>query len=378
MNSIEFIIILLLLFMAVPDLCRMVRRPALIYPAFVIFGLLLGPWTQSDAGTMIQQAGQIGFLLLLFEVGLEIELPPAARLRRPLAYMLRWVAVQYPVVLALARLAGLPWLESFVAAAAITGCSVGMAHSAWKNYPGLAPDTRAFVLHVMVLLEVLAIVLLAAETTGLGLNTSWWMLVLKLLGVAVAIYLCSRIAVPFTRLLQEGLGRTTQWRIHFVILLVLAVCAVGERLGLSGAKMAFFLGLFMSRVQHDGKGLENYLAPISQRFLIPTFFVALGMAIPVAFLWSRTALLALVAAGVLIVFRETIHRRWLRTGGDANTYLLFSPNLTMVALAASAMLSAGLQAEVAAWTVLTGLFMTVIAIIALPPPGPEGPATRSP
>jgi Kef-type K+ transport system membrane component KefB len=130
-------------------------------------------------------------------------------------------------------------------------------------------------------------------------------------------------------------------------------------------------------VQHDGKGLENYLAPISQRFLIPTFFVALGMAIPVAFLWSRTALLALVAAGVLIVFRETIHRRWLRTGGDANTYLLFSPNLTMVALAASAMLSAGLQAEVAAWTVLTGLFMTVIAIIALPPPGPDGPATRS-
>jgi Kef-type K+ transport system membrane component KefB len=377
MNSIEFIIILLLLFMAVPDLCRMVRRPALIYPAFVIFGLLLAPWTQSDAGTMIQQAGQIGFLLLLFEVGLEIDLPPAARLRRPLAYMLRWVAVQYPVVLALARFAGLPWLESFVAAAAITGCSVGMAHSAWKNYPGLTPDTRAFVLHVMVLLEVLAIVLLAAETTGLGLNTSWWMLVLKLLGVAVAIYLCSRIAVPFTRLLQEGLGRTTQWRIHFVILLVLAVCAVGERLGLSGAKMAFFLGLFMSRVQHDGKGLENYLAPISQRFLIPTFFVALGMAIPVAFLWSRTALLALVAAGVLIVFRETIHRRWLRTGGDANTYLLFSPNLTMVALAASAMLSAGLQAEVAAWTVLTGLFMTVIAIIALPPPGPDGPATRS-
>lgn len=377
MNGIELLIILLLLFMAVPDLCRLARRPALIYPAFVVFGLLLGPWVQGDVGTMMQQAGQIGFLLLLFEVGLEIDLPRPAELARPLAYTLRWVAVQYPVVLALARFAGLPWLESFVAAAALTGCSVGMAHAAWKNYPGLTPDTRTFVLRVMVLLEVLAIVLLAVETAGLGAEARWWVLVLKLLGIGAAVFLCSRVAVPLTRVLQQILEKATHWRIHFVILLVLAVCAVGERLGLSGPKTAFFLGLFMSRVQHDGKGLEDYLAPLSQRFLIPTFFVALGMAIPAAFLWSRTALLALVAAGVLLLGRELLHRRWLRSGGDTDTYLLFSPNLTMVALAGSAMLGAGLAPEFAAWTVLTGLFVTVAAILALPPPRPDETAATT-
>ena len=377
MNNIEFIIVLLLLFMAVPDLCRLVRRPALIYPAFVIFGLLLGPLVGGDVSTMIHQAGQIGFLLLLFEVGLEIDLPAPSLLRRPAAYALRWVALQYPVVLALARLAGLPWLESFVAAAAITGCSVGMAHSAWKNHPGLAPDAKAFVLRVMVLLEVLAIVLLSVETTALGPGMPAWLVALKLLGIGAAVFLCSRIAVPFTRLLQEGLGLTTKWRIHFVVLLVLAVCAVGERLGLSGAKMAFFLGLFMSRVQHDGKNLEDYLAPLSQRFLIPIFFVALGMAIPLRLLWSQTALLALASAALVLVFREMAHRRWLPTGGDASAYLLLSPNLTMVALAGNAMIQAGLAPAVASWTVLTGLFGTIIAILALPPPRPE-PAPASP
>jgi CPA2 family monovalent cation:H+ antiporter-2 len=371
MNSIELIIILLLLFMAVPDLCRLVRRPALIYPVFVVFGLALGPWVHDGAAGMIQQAGQIGFLLLLFEVGLEIDLPQPRELARPVGYVLRWIAVQYPVILALARFAGLPWLESFVAAAAITGCSVGMGYSAWKNYPSLAADARTFVLRVMVLLEVFAIVLLAVETTGLGLNSTWWMIALKVVGVTAAILLCSRIAVPFTRLLQEGLGRTTHWRIHFVILVVLVVCAIGERLGLSAAKMAFFLGLFMSRVQHEGKHLEEYLAPISQRLLIPLFFVSLGMAIPARLLWSRTALLALVAAALLLAFRELVHRRWLRTGGDAQAYLLFSPNLTMVALAGSALLNAGLDEHIAAWVVLTGLFMTVIAIVALPPPEPK-------
>lgn len=368
MNSIELIIILLLLFMAVPDLCRALRRPALIYPAFVVFGLVLGPWVKGDLATMIGEAGQIGFLLLLFEVGLEIDLPRPRELVRPVGYVLRWVLIQYPVVIALARFAGLPWLESFVAAAAITGCSVGMAHSAWKNYPGLGADSRLLILRVMVLLEVLAIVLLAVETTGLGYNAKWWMIALKLVGVAAAVFLCSRIAVPFTRLLQEGLGRTTHWRIHFVTLVVLVVCAIGERLGLSAAKMAFFLGLFMSRIEHDGKNLEEYLAPISQRFLIPIFFVSLGLAIPFAYLASRTALLALVAAALLLAWRELLHRRWLRTGGDAQAYLLFSPNLTMVALAGSALLNAGLDAHIAAWVVLTGLFMTVIAILSLPAP----------
>ena len=368
MNSIEFIIILLLLFMAVPDVCRLFDRPALIYPVFVVFGLLLGPWVQPEVATMINQAGQIGFLLLLFEVGLEIDLPEPRELVRPVAHVLRWIAIQYPVVLALGHFAGLPWLENFVAAAAITGCSVGMGYSAWKSYPGLGEDAKTFVLRIMVLLEVLAIVLLAVETTGLGYNAKWWTLALKLIGIGLAVFLCSRIAVPFRRLLQEIVERATQWRIHFVTLLVLVVCAVGERLGLSGPKMAFFLGLFMSRVQHNGKHLEEYLAPISQRFLIPIFFVALGSAIPVSFLWSRTGLLALVSAALLLAFREMLHRRWLPTGGDAYAFLLYTPNLTMVALAGSAMLNAGIDPHFAAWVVLTGLFMTVIAILALPAP----------
>lgn len=377
MNGIEFIIILLLLFMAVPDACRLLRRPALIYPAFVIFGLLLGPWVQPGVATMIQQAGQIGFLLLLFEVGLEIDLPAPRELARPATHALRWILLQYPVVLALARFTGLPWLESFVAAAAITGCSVGMGHAAWKNYPGLGAEPKMFILRTMVLLEVSAIVLLSVETTGLGLGATWWLVLLKLLGIGLAVFLCSRIAVPFTRLLQEALERTTHWRIHFVTLLVLAVCAVGERLGLSGAKTAFFLGLFMSRVQHDGKHLEEYLAPISQRFLIPIFFVALGSAIPIAFLWSRIGLLALVAAALLLAYREMLHRRWLPNGGDAHAYLLYCPNLTMVALAGSALLHAGLAPDFAAWVVLTGLFMTVIAILALPPPAAPAPDAPS-
>ncbi|MCU0789310.1 MAG: cation:proton antiporter, partial [Verrucomicrobia bacterium] len=83
MNQIEAIIVLLLLFMAVPDLCRKLKRPALTYSAYVIFGIILGPWLDTGVSTMLNEAGHVGFLLLLFEVGMEIELPRLGRLVRP-------------------------------------------------------------------------------------------------------------------------------------------------------------------------------------------------------------------------------------------------------------------------------------------------------
>jgi len=377
MTSVELIVILLLLAMAVPDACAWLGRPALAYPAFVCFGMLVGPLLRTDVAHMIREAGQVGFMLLLFEVGLEIDLPAWRDLKRPGAFVLRWVLPQYPILVALARFAGLNWMESFVAAAALSACSVGMAHSAWRSYPGLSKEPRALVLQVMVLLEVLAVVLLAVETTVLG-RAPTVLFVAKLGGIALVIYACSRLAVPATKLLQNILERATHWRLHFVTLFVLAVCAVGERFGLSGPKTAFFLGLFSSRVRHDGRALEEYLAPISRRFLIPLFFTALGTQVPLAALVSRDALLALSAAALIIAFRHMLHARFARTGGDAGTHLLFCPNFTLVALAATALLDYSDTPQTGIWLMFCGLLVTLISILALPAADRSSSAVRQP
>jgi Kef-type K+ transport system membrane component KefB len=167
-------------------------------------------------------------------------------------------------------------------------------------------------------------------------------------------------------LFQKVLESATHWRTHLLILLVLIICAVGARLGLAAPKTAFFLGLFMSRAEHEGKGLEEFTAPVSQRFLIPLFFVALGMKIDTALLFSWTALFALGSAGMLIGVRQVLHRRWLKFG-DANSFLLLCPNLTIVALGAVTLTEK--HSEVAAaWVLMTGLFLTVSAIFLLPRP----------
>jgi Kef-type K+ transport system membrane component KefB len=364
-SNIEIIICLLLLFMAVPDVCKKLGRPALAFSAFVIFGILLAPFANAAVATMLQQAGQVGFLLLLFEVGLEIDLPPLSQFLRPLHRAATWAALQYPLTFGLAFFAGLDWLQSLLAAAALTACSVGMAHPAWENYPGLTHEPKQFLLHVMVALEVMAIVVLAVETTALKTGLSW-IIALKLAGIVVTIFLIARFAAHLTNLFQTILQRTTHWRVHWLVLLVLAICALGERLGLDAAKTAFFLGLAMSRARHDGLTLEAYIAPISHRFLIPIFFVALGLQIDWRLLLDWTALLAAGSAGVLLGAREILHRRWLKTGGDHRAFLLLCPNLTIVALAAKAMLDHGSDAKPTAWLVLTGLFMTIPSLLSLP------------
>ena len=364
MNNIETIICLILLLMAVPDLCRKLGRPALANAAFVVFGLALGPLVQTDVVTMIKEAGKVGFLLVLFEVGLEIELPRFKEFIPSLRFAAIWSLVQYPLVLALATVAGLRLPEALLATAAMTGCSVSMAYFGWKHYPGFSETAGAFVLRIMVALEVLALVVLSVGDVTLKQGLGW-AVVLRLAGMAITLYLISRFASHLVKLFQTIIQKTTHWRVHFLVLLVLIICAIGQRLGLPAPKTAFFLGLFMSRATFRGRSVADYIAPISRQFLIPIFFVSLGLMIGPRMLVTYTALMALCGMLLLIGFREMIHRRWLKTGGDGLTYLLFCPNLTMVALAAASLLEAG-DRDAATWVVLSGLFLSVISLCLLP------------
>lgn len=365
MNHIEIIIVLLLLFMAVPDVCRRLQRPALAYAVFVVFGVLLWPVAGTDVAATLRGAGEVGFLLLLFEVGLEIELPQWRAFLPSLRFALPWALAQFPVILLLAHFAALKPVESLVAAAALTSCSVGMAHLAWKHHPGLSEADRPSVLRVIVTLEMLAIVLLAVGAPALkeGLR---WTIGLKLAGIAVVIFLVARFAPQLMKLFDAILQSTTHWRTHLLVLLVLAICAVGERLGLSAPKTAFFLGLFMSRVEHEGRGLEEFMAPVSRRFLIPLFFVALGMNVQWPMLASWTALLAVGTAGLLFGLRQMMERRWFKLATPPDTFLLLCPNLTVVALAASALMEQKRGVQSGTWVLLTGLFITVAAVLLLP------------
>jgi Kef-type K+ transport system membrane component KefB len=366
MSNIEVLVILILLFMGVPDLCRKLARPALAYPIFILFGLAVGPVVEPGVATMLKQAGRIGFLLLLFEVGLEIDLPPVRQFLRDVRTALGYSLLQFPLILTVASFVGMDFSQAILASVALSGCSVGMAYAAWKSFPGLSEAERSRLLAVMVALEMVTIVALALSSTVLKGGWSW-LVALKFIGMGAAVLLIARFAEHFVRAFQLVLEKTTHWRVHWLALLVLAACALGERLGLDAAKTAFVLGLFMSRAKHKGMNLEECLAPVSRRFLIPIFFVALGLQVEWSMLWSLNCALAFGAAGLLLGAKEVLHRRGFPLAQHPRAFLLLSPNLTMVALAVSALLSAQPDSPAAIWLLLTGFFLTVMAIVLTPP-----------
>jgi hypothetical protein len=65
--------------------------------------------------------------------------------------------------------------------------------------------------------------------------------------------------------------------------------------------------------------------------------------------------------------RKFVCDRLLNLGGDRNSFLLLCPNLTMVALGASVLLELPGAEGLATWLLLTGLFITIPAILFLPP-----------
>jgi Kef-type K+ transport system membrane component KefB len=365
MNQVEAIIVLLLLFMAVPDVCRKLQRPALMYSAYVIFGAVLGPWLVDDVGTMLRQAGHVGFYLLLFEVGMEIDLPKVTRLIRPIRNAVLLALLQIPLVLGIAHVAGFDISYALLGAAALTGCSVGMAHAAWKAYPGLSDLVRKRILRTMVALELWSI--LALVVGSAFLKGEWdTTFGVTLLAIAAALFLIAQYGSKLVPVFEWIITRTTHWRVHLLVLLILVVCTIGERVGLGGPKTAFFLGLAMSQTRHRGMNLDEHMAPISQRFLIPIFFVALGLQIRWLDIVSLTGVLAFGTAGVLLAVRMVVHNRMLKIGGDKHAFLLLSPNLTMVALGATALLQHPQTEQIATWLLLAGLFMTIPSILLLP------------
>ena len=370
MTSLELIICAVLLLMAVPDFCQKWQRSGLIYPVYVLAGTLLGALTDYPTQIILVQIGHFGFVLLLFIIGLEIDLPPRKQSLRALKTAFLWVILQVPIILLTGHFMHLTQSELIVAAVALTSCSVSIAYPCLANYSGLSNRSRKNWLLWMVALEVQTILLLSLGQGALAPSRLNQTLV-KTGGMIFAVILIAYFAERLTHSLHWILSRTVRWKAHIIALVILIVAAIGERLGLASPKTAFFLGLFMHRATCEGMALEHHLRPIGQQLLIPVFFVSLGMLIHLPSLIAPIGLWSITTAIIILAIREIIYRRFFRKKikGDNRAFLLLCPNLTMAAIAVHSLAnfngnnSPSIAME---WILLSSLWITLFSVLLLP------------
>jgi len=365
MNEIEIFVVIIILLMGVPDLCEKLGRPSLAYIIYLTAGFIIGPMMTVKAQNLLIDVGNFGFILLLFGIGLEIELPKIKDLALAARKALKWTLLQYPVVFTLALVADLSYSEAFLATVAVSACSLGMAYPALQQMTEISQERKEALLFIMTILEIQAVIILsggqAFSSHGFGIR-----FIFQLIGIVVAVMLVGLLANHLTRFLEILIEKTIRWKAQIVVLFVLIIAGTGERLGLSSPKTAFYLGLFINRATGEGLGLQKHLAPVGSRLLIPAFMVGLGARIPLELAFSKAGFLALCSAVFLLAYRQKTQHMLLPAEGQSRAFLLLSPNLTMIALALQTLEQNSTNESSLIWLAFMGLFITLFSILGLP------------
>ena len=365
MTQIEVIIFILLLLMVVPSLCGKIGYTALVYPVYIVAGIIFAALVDEDAYELLTHVGEFGFIFLLFTIGLEIEFPNKRESLTALRNASLWILAQVPALTMVGIMLGFDWSASLIAATALCACSVSMTYHVWQKYPHYNDTAKRDILLCMVALEILAMIIISSAFAKGG---NYGATLLHLLGMVIAIVLVACCAQHLAKGVNRLLNLTNRWQVHFIALLVLVVAAIGERLGLSAPKMAFFFGLFISGATREGLTMERHLRPITQQLLIPIFFTGLGIIIPPSVIFSWLGLAGLALAASLLVCRYALYKVWWQRWlpGDRWAFLMVCPNLTIVAVAMKALIAMGVDMRLGQTLLITGLIMSVVSILLLP------------
>ena len=368
MTTIETIFIIIVAMISLPYFCKAIRRPSLLYSAYLVIGLFLGDFLEHRTQFMMEEVGRIGFALLLFFVGLEIEIPPWRVVKRAFPFCFAWFGIQMTLFALCCWLCGWGWGYGCIAAAGINACSLGITYGLLKSQSAyLENDSGDRVLVEMVLLEIASLLILTASNTiyarGWSIAILWQMLGFATFLIVIRL---------FSGMIQKHMSRLVKnagkWRIHQLLLIILFVAVIGERLGLSAAKTAFFLGLFMNAITDEGIKLEDELKPIAQGIFIPVFFIGLGAKVSLSSLFTFILPIAGAIVAALFFVRFWIFRKFHYPALNPKFFLLYCPNITLVAVVAEILMHNQAPKEHIDLLLAIGLIMTITATFLFPTP----------
>jgi len=272
---------------------------------FLLAGVVIGPNALGPVSdqALVDMLAEIGVILLLFTIGLELSLEKLSRLGRAI-FVGGGLQVILSIIIILGLLLafGVNWKVGIY-----TGCLVALSSTAIvlgllaERDETDSPAGRLSLAIIIfqdlaVVVMVLLVPILAGNTTTIG--ELFWVLGRAVLLISVVLLLARRI-VP--RIL-EHVTRTR--RQELFLLTVVAICfgtaAASSYAGVSLALGAFLAGLVVSESRYSEHALSEIL-PLRTIFSA-VFFASVGMLLDLGFL-VENPMLGLAAAGVVVVVK---------------------------------------------------------------------------
>jgi len=288
---------------AVLYICHRLRVPPIV--GFLITGVLAGPHGLGlvQAITAIEILAEVGVVLLLFTIGLEVSLKNLWQLGRPLLIAaFSQVVLTFLVILFIVKAFGQPLTKSILVGFLITLSSTAIVMKILQDRAeteGIQGNTTLGILIFQDLVTVpmmLFIPLLAGESGHL--SRAFLIFLAEGVGIALLVIVGSRWVVPwiFFKIAQT---RIRELFALGVIVICLAIAWITHKVGLSLALGAFLAGLIISESEYGHQALGNVL-PFRDVFS-SFFFVSVGMLLDLRFLFLHPLSVGLLTAGVLIL-----------------------------------------------------------------------------
>jgi monovalent cation:proton antiporter-2 (CPA2) family protein len=281
--------------------------------AYLIAGIVIGPHGLAAFGTpeSIIPVSELGVVMLLFLIGLELELGRLVALRRAIFGLgAAQLALTALAIGALAYVIGLvDWRGAVVAGVALAMSATAIALEILEERGQLQQDygQRAFAIllfqdmAVVPLLAALPLLAQAGESTHADFADGLRAVAL-IVGAILLIVVAGRYLLnPFFRLLAQTGSREVMTAA--ALLVVLGAALVMQKAGMSMALGAFLAGVLLaeSNYRHE---LEANIEPF-RGLLLALFFMGIGMSIDVAVVRFNLWLI-LVAAVVITVLKAAI------------------------------------------------------------------------
>lgn len=287
--------------------CHQIKIPPIV--GFLLTGVLCGPTALGLVQNphAVELLAEIGVVLLLFSIGLEMSGEELMRLKRPVFVGgTAQVALTIGAFMGLGVLIGQTWQESmmygFLASLSSTAIVLSrLQQKAQSESPQGRLDFSVLIFQdIAVVPMMLAIPILAGE----GDTDIWGMLISagRTLVILVGGWLLARHVVP--RVMQLVLRtRSKELMLMTVLGLCFAIALGTASLGLSLALGAFLAGLLLSGSEYSLNVLEGIL-PFKDVFT-SLFFISVGMLLDVDFLVHHLDKVFLFAA-LLILLKSVL------------------------------------------------------------------------
>lgn len=283
-------------------LCERIRLVPIV--GFLLAGIAIGPTALGlvSDGELINGLAEIGVILLLFTIGVELSLEKLVRIRRLIVVGggLQ-VAITLAIVTGVLTVAGVS-----IETAVFTGCLVALSSTAivlTLLSDRAETETPAGRLSLAILIfQDLAIIVMVLLVTTFGREESTPLqLVAALIQALVLIALVLVAARKIVPWLLERIAATKRLELFLpaVVTICLGIAWISSLAGISLALGAFVAGLVVSESRYSEHALSEIL-PLKTLFNA-AFFVSVGMLLDLGFVLANLWLVLGVAVAVLTV-----------------------------------------------------------------------------